>query len=35
MAIELIIFQVEVFQFSKFHENVSKLDKGNFKSGLA
>ena len=34
MAIEFFVFQVEAFQFSKFHENVAKLDKGNFKRGL-
>ena len=28
------VFQKEAFQFSKFHENVGKLDKGNFKRGL-
>ena len=35
MAIEFFVFQVEAFQFSKFHENVDKLDKGNFMRGLA
>ena len=34
MAIEFLIFQVETFQFPKFHENVGKLDKGNFKRDL-
>ena len=34
MVIELFVFQVEAFQFSKFHENVAKLDEGNFKRGL-
>ena len=32
MAIEFFVFQA--FQFSKFHENVAKLGKGNFKRGL-
>ena len=31
MVIEFFVFQVEAFQFSKFHENIAKLDKGNFK----
>ena len=34
MAIEFFVFKVEDFQFSKFHKNVIKLDKGNFKKGL-
>ena len=34
MAIENFVFQVESFQFSKFHENVGKLGKVNFKRGL-
>ena len=34
MAIEFYVFHVEAFQFSKFHENVAKLGKGNFKRGL-
>ena len=34
MAIEFFVFQLEAFQFSKFHENVAKLDKGNFSRGL-
>ena len=34
MAIKFYIFQVDAFQFSKFHENVGKLDKGNFKRDL-
>ena len=34
MAIQFFVFKVEAFQFSKFHENVIKLDKGNFKKGL-
>ena len=34
MAIENFVFQLEAFQFSKFHENVGKLGKGNFKRGL-
>ena len=31
MVIEFFVFQVEASQFSKFHENIAKLDKGNFK----
>ena len=34
MVIEFFVFQVEAFQFSKFHEKIAKLDKGNFKRGL-
>ena len=34
MAIEFFVFQLEAFQFSKFHEYVVKRDKGNFKRGL-
>ena len=34
MAIEFFVFQLKAFQFSKFHENVAKLDQGNFKRGL-
>ena len=34
MTIKFFVFQLEAFQFSKFHENVAKLDKGNFKKGL-
>ena len=34
MATEFLIFQVETFPFSKFHENVGKLDKGIFKRDL-
>ena len=34
MAIEFFIFQVVAFQFSKFHENLGKLGKGNFKRDL-
>ena len=30
----VFVFHVEAFQFSKFHENVGKLHKGNFKRGL-
>ena len=30
----VLFFQVEAFQFSKFHEDVVKLDKGNFKRDL-
>ena len=29
MAMEVFVFHVEAFQFSKFHENVGKLHKGN------
>ena len=35
LLFEFFVFQVEAFQFSKFHENVDKLDKGNFMTGLA
>ena len=34
MVIEFFAFKVESYQFSKFHENVAKLDKDNFKRGL-
>ena len=34
MAIEIFVFQVEAFQYFKFHENMAKLDKGSFKRGL-
>ena len=34
MTIKFFVFQLEAFQFSKFHENVAKLDRGNFKRGL-
>ena len=34
MTIEFFVFQLEAFQFSKFHEYVVKRDKGNFKRGL-
>ena len=34
LAIEFFAFQLEAFQFSKFHENAAKLDKGNFKRDL-
>ena len=34
MVIEFFVFKVEAYQFSKFHENVAKLDKDNFKRGL-
>ena len=30
----VFVFQVGAFQFSKFHKNVAKLDKDNFKRGL-
>ena len=30
MAIEFLFLQVEAFQFSKFHEDLVKLDKGIF-----
>ena len=35
MAMEVFVFQVEALQFSKFHENVDKLHKGNFSRGLS
>ena len=31
VAIEFYVFLVEAFQFSKFHENVDRIDRGNFK----
>ena len=34
VAIEFYVFLVDAFQFSKFHENVDKLDRGNFKTGF-
>ena len=34
MSIEFFVFQVEAFQFSKFYENVAKLDKDNFKRSM-
>ena len=34
MAMEFFVFHVEAFQFSKFHEDVGKFHKGNFKRGL-
>ena len=34
MVIEFFVFKVEAYQFSKFHENVAKLDKDNFKRDL-
>ena len=34
MTIEFFVFRLEAFQFSKFHENVAKLDKGIFGRGL-
>ena len=34
MAIEFFAFHLEAFQISKFHENVAKLVKGNFKRGF-
>ena len=34
MTIELFVFQLDAFQFSKFQENVAKLDKDIFKRGL-
>ena len=34
MAMEVFVFQVEALQFPKFHENVDKLQKGNFNRGL-
>ena len=35
MAIEVFVFQVEAFQFSKFHENMGKPDEGKFKKVLS
>ena len=34
MAIRFFLVQEEAFQFSKFHEPVVELGKGNFKRGL-
>ena len=34
MSIEFIVFQVEAFQFSKFRESETKLDKNDYKRGL-
>ena len=34
MAIDNFVLQLEAFQFFKFHENVAKLDKSNFKRSL-
>ena len=34
MTIEFFVFRLEAFQFSKFHENVAKLDKGIFERDL-
>ena len=34
MAIEFFVFQVEAFQFSKFYENVAKVDNNNFKRSM-
>ena len=34
VAIKFYLFLVEAFQFSKFHENVVELDRGNFKRGF-
>ena len=34
MATEFFIFQLEGFQFFKFHEDVTKHEKGNSKRGL-
>ena len=34
MATEFFVFQLEAFQFSRFHKNVAKLNKDNFKRGL-
>ena len=33
MVIKFIVFQVEAFQFSKYHENEVNHDKRNFKEG--
>ena len=35
MAIEFFVSLVDTFPFSKFHENEAKLDKDDFKRGLA
>ena len=34
VVIEFYVFLVQAFQFSKLHENVDKLDRGNFKRGF-
>ena len=34
MTIEISVFQVEAFQFSKFLDSEAKLEKGDFKRGL-
>ena len=34
MVIAFFVSQVEAYQFSKFHANVAKLDKDNFKKGF-
>ena len=34
MEIDFFVFSVEVFQFSKLHQNEAKHDKVNFKSQL-
>ena len=34
MTIKFFVFHLQAFQFSKFHENVAKLDKDNFKRDL-
>ena len=34
MANEFFTFQVEAFQFTKYLENIGKLDEDNFKRGL-
>ena len=34
VALKFYVFLVEDFQFSKFCENVDKLDSGTFKSGF-
>ena len=35
MDIEILVFWVEVFQFSKFRENGAKHNKRNVNKGLA
>ena len=35
MEIEVFVFLMEAFLFSKFYENEAKHDKRNFKRGLS
>ena len=35
MEMKVFIFSIEGFQFLKFYENEEKLEKRNFKRGLA